>query len=230
MRLLHEEYVEEVAPGDEQGSATGLVDVFEAADLAVSDMSLVCSQREGSRTDFRCTAQMAVINVGPAGNVQAAVRLAASTPGGCTVDPASAAPAPVTLGTGQSTVVNRTWRFVCAAGKAGHWVPATGDAAVAPEDGYAEDPGAWEQCDPAAVAAQRCQAAPRSSAGQDHEVSELPFAVLQTATVSALSDVDAATLRFGVTGTESSVISCTGRTKDVDGDGRVDLVCTADPA
>ncbi len=226
---VDEEYVEEVAPGDEQGSATDVVDVFEAADLAVSDMSLVCSQREGSRTDFRCTAQMAVTNLGPAGNVQAAVRLAASTPSGCTVDPAGAAPAPVTLGTGQSTVVNRTWRFVCAAGKAGHSVLVTGDAAVAPGDGYAEDraPGnnatrlLWQPSD--------AKPHPGAAPVKITKVSELPFAVLSTATVSALSDVDAATLRFGVTGTESSVISCTGRTKDVDGDGRADLVCAADP-
>ncbi len=128
---VDEEYVEEVAPGDEQRSATDAVDVFQAADLAVGDLSLVCSQREGSRTDFRCTAQMTVTNLGPAGNVQAAVRLAAATPSGCTLDPSGAAPALVTLGTGQSTAVNRTWRFVCAAGKVGHSVLVTGDAAVA---------------------------------------------------------------------------------------------------
>jgi hypothetical protein len=225
---VDEEYVEEVAPGDEQRSAADAVGVFQAADLAAGDLSLVCSQREGSRADFRCIAQMTVTNLGPAGNVQAAVRLAAATPSGCTLEPSADAPALVTLGTGQSTAVNRTWRFVCAAGKVGHSVLVTGDAGVAPAEGYAEDRAAGNNA--TRLLWQPSDAKPHPGAGpvKVTKVSELPFAVLSTDTVSAVTDVDPATLRFGVTGAESSVLSCTGRTKDVDGDGRADLTCAAD--
>ena len=226
---VDEGYVEELAPGDEQRSATDAVDVFQAADLAVGDMSLVCSQREASRADFRCTAQMTVTNLGPAGNVRAAVRLAAVTPSGCTLDPSGAAPALVTLGTGQSTAVNRTWRFVCAAGKVGHSVLVTGDAAVAPDDGYAEDRAAGN--DASRLLWQPSDAKPHPGAApvKVTKVSELPFAVLSTATVSAVADVDPATLRFGVTGAERSVLSCTGRTRTSTATaGRPD--CVADPA
>lgn len=226
---VDEEYVEEVAPGDEQLTATDVVDVFQAADLAAGDMSLVCSQRAGSRADFVCTAQMTVTNLGPAGNVQAAVRLAAATPSGCTVDPSGAEPALVRLGAGQSTAVNRTWRFVCAAGKVGHSVLVTGDAVVAPDDAYTEDRAAGNNATQLLWQPSDAKPHPGAAPVKITKVSELPFAVLSTATVSALADVDAATLRFGVTGAERSVLSCTGRTKDVDGDGRVDLTCAADP-
>ena len=227
---VDEEYVEEVAPGDEQRTATDAVDVFQAADVAAGDMSLVCSQRDGSRADFRCTAQMTVTNLGPAGSVQAAVRLDAAAPSGCTLDPSGAEPALVTLGIGQSTAVDRTWRFVCGAGKAGHSVLVTGDAGVSPDDAYAEDRATGNNATRLLWQPSDAKPHPGAAPVKITKVSELPFAVLSTATVSALADVDPATLRFGVTGDEPSVLSCTGRTKDVDGDGRADLTCAADPA
>jgi hypothetical protein len=49
--------------------------------------------------------------------------------------------------------------------------------------------------------------------------------VLSTAIFSAVKDTVLPSLRFGVTGTENSIRSC--GSSDVDGDGRLDLVCQA---
>ncbi len=98
-----------------------------------------------------------------------------------------------------------------------------------PDDLYAEDRAAGNNATRLLWQPSDAKPHPGAAPVKITKVSELPFAVLSTATVSAVADVDAATLRFGVTGTERSVLSCTGRTKDVDGDGRVDLSCAADP-
>jgi hypothetical protein len=56
----------------------------------------------------------------------------------------------------------------------------------------------------------------------------VPFAVLSTATFDAIAETDRASLRFGVTGAENSVVSCASQGEDVNDDGRLDLICRAD--
>ena len=53
----------------------------------------------------------------------------------------------------------------------------------------------------------------------------IPVAILSSAEFDAPSDVDQATLTFGVTGDEASFKSCARKPKDVNGDGNPDLVC-----
>ncbi len=53
----------------------------------------------------------------------------------------------------------------------------------------------------------------------------VPVAILSTATFNAPTDVDKTSLTFGHAGTEASLSSCDVRGRDVNGDGRADLVC-----
>lgn len=53
----------------------------------------------------------------------------------------------------------------------------------------------------------------------------IPVAVLSTATFNAVDTVDTATLTFGRTGSERSLKSC-GAPRDVNRDGRKDLICS----
>lgn len=52
-------------------------------------------------------------------------------------------------------------------------------------------------------------------------------AILSTPAFNAITDVIISSIRFGVTGTENSIGSRNIEHKDVDGDGRLDLVCLA---
>jgi hypothetical protein len=56
--------------------------------------------------------------------------------------------------------------------------------------------------------------------------SKVSVAILSTATLNAPSDVTRTSLTFGRTGDEASLDACARRAKDVNGDGRPDLVCT----
>ena len=53
----------------------------------------------------------------------------------------------------------------------------------------------------------------------------ISVSILSAADFDAPSDVDQATLSFGVTGDEASFKSCARKPKDVNGDGSKDLVC-----
>ena len=52
-----------------------------------------------------------------------------------------------------------------------------------------------------------------------------PVAILSSADFDAPSQVDRASLTFGRTGDEQSLAFCTNSAEDVNGDGRLDLVC-----
>jgi hypothetical protein len=53
----------------------------------------------------------------------------------------------------------------------------------------------------------------------------VPVAVLSSPIFNALTDVELASIRFGVTGTEHSIAFCNRSGEDVNGDGRLDLIC-----
>ena len=52
-----------------------------------------------------------------------------------------------------------------------------------------------------------------------------PVAILSTADFDAVAQVDRSSLTFGRTGDEESLAFCTNSAEDVNGDGRLDLVC-----
>jgi hypothetical protein len=53
----------------------------------------------------------------------------------------------------------------------------------------------------------------------------IPVAILSSASFNALTDVDKTSLTFGHAGTENSLIGCDLRGQDVNADGRKDLIC-----
>ena len=53
----------------------------------------------------------------------------------------------------------------------------------------------------------------------------IPVAILSTADLDAPTEVDKASLTFGSTGDEESLAKCPKSNEDVNGDGRLDLVC-----
>ena len=53
----------------------------------------------------------------------------------------------------------------------------------------------------------------------------IPVAILSTTDFGAPARIDRASLTFGRTGEEASLASCNKGGEDVNGDGRVDLVC-----
>jgi len=53
----------------------------------------------------------------------------------------------------------------------------------------------------------------------------IPVAILSTTTFNAPAEVNASTLTFGRTGDEPSLDFCNDNGEDVNGDGRLDLVC-----
>jgi probable HAF family extracellular repeat protein len=54
---------------------------------------------------------------------------------------------------------------------------------------------------------------------------KIPVAIVSTDNFNATAEVDTTSLTFGRTGTETSLASCDAVGHDVDGDGRLDLVC-----
>ena len=57
-------------------------------------------------------------------------------------------------------------------------------------------------------------------------VKNISVAMLSSTNFSAPDQIDRTTITFGKTGDENSLISCAKRSKDVNGDGLLDLVCT----
>jgi probable HAF family extracellular repeat protein len=54
---------------------------------------------------------------------------------------------------------------------------------------------------------------------------KIPVAILSAPTFVAPTEVDQASLTFGRTGDEPSLVSCKSKPKDLNGDGLLDLVC-----
>src|SRR5262249_15545179 len=54
---------------------------------------------------------------------------------------------------------------------------------------------------------------------------KIPVAILSTSTFDAVTTIDTASLTFGPTGDEHSLAFCNTEGEDVNGDGRLDLVC-----
>ncbi len=222
-------HVEELAPGDERASsAVDVVEVFEEADLGVGSLTLTCSERESSLTDSTCTATLPVVNRGPAEDVHAVLRLEAAPELGCTAEPAGPADVPLLLQVDTPQTVSLSWRLLCPEATERHGVVVTADLRNAAQDPHAEDRAPADNS--TELRWQPTDTKPRSlpSAVNISKQGVVPFAVLSTASLDGVADVDPANLRFGATGTEDSVRDCATEGEDVDDDGRLDLVCHAE--
>ncbi len=225
---VDQEHVYEAAPGDESLSREQVVEVFEEVDLAVGSLRLSCTEREVSRTASSCTASVTVSNLSDANSVDTVVRLAPRPAPGCTADPQGSVEHPLVLDAHNSQQVVQTWQMACPESVERHAFEVAVDVRTGENDPHADDRTAAN--DEVELLWQPSDTKPRSlpSAVNIGKQGALPFAVLSTATLDAVAEVDPATLRFGATGTENSVIACRTQGEDVDDDGRLDLVCQAD--
>lgn len=222
-------HVEDVATGNEsRTSAEAIVEIYEEVDLAVGPLRLVCTEREVSRTASSCTATLTVSNVSDAHSVDSVVRLVPLPAPGCTTDPVGPIERSVDLDAHDSQQVVQTWQLLCPESTERHAFEVRAGVRNAASDPHADDRNADN--DVVELRWQPTDTKPRSlpSAVNIGKQGTVPFAVLSTATLDAVAQVDPASLRFGATGTEDSVRSCSPQGEDVDDDGRLDLVCHAE--
>ncbi|HET8658133.1 MAG TPA: hypothetical protein VFM55_03945 [Micromonosporaceae bacterium] len=222
---LNHLHVEDPVAGNSSGGAETMVEIFEPADLSVDDLTVRCSERETTTMASQCTATAVIRNAGPATAVATRTTLTIDVADDCVAVPDGPYVHPVVLDRDASATVVTRWNITCTTATR-HTVVVT--AAVATDEPHAEDRDpdnnttrtVWNPID----------VKPRSlpSSVNIGKEGTLPFAVLSTADLDALTDVDRASLRFGRTGTEESVISCATEGEDVNGDGRLDLICRAD--
>ncbi|MFG2059772.1 hypothetical protein ACGFI9_37770 [Micromonospora sp. NPDC048930] len=223
--VLEHLHVEDPITGNAAATATTVTEIFQPADLSVDALDVSCTEREVNTNASACTARALIRNAGPATAVKTRTDLTIGTANDC----AAVAEGPdshlVTLDEDATATVTTAWRITCTETNR-HSVSVT--ARMTTDEPHAEDRSlannttttVWNPVD----------AKPRSlpSAVNIGKEGLLPFAVLSTADVNALTDVDRDSLRFGRTGTEDSVISCAPEGEDVNDDGRLDLICRAD--
>ena len=215
-------HVEDPAVGNNASTATDTTEVFEDVDLTASLTALLCSEREANRQASVCDATVVISNAGPADAVQTLLDLNVTPGVGCSSSP-SQVQYPRTLATGTSQTLLTRFTITCTT-NVRHEVKVDAWLRNAPTDPHAVDTSRdrliWLPND----------AKPTSFPSSINLGKEgvLPFAVLATARVNPLTQVDVRSLRYGVTGTENSVIACRSMGEDVDADGRLDLICHAD--
>lgn len=217
VRHLH---VEDHLRDDNRQTASDVVEVFEPVDLDVRVLDLVCTEREANRTSSTCTATVDIANIGPATAVQTLTDLSLTPGEGCVgVPPVTVAR---TLAAGATVRLTEEFPVSCAT-EVRHDARLDVLLRNAPSDPHAVDSDAdrlaWLPLD----------VKPRSlpSSVNVGGAGIVPFALIATAGVDPLRDVDTGSLRFGVTGAEDSVTGCKSQGEDVDGDGRADRICHA---
>lgn len=218
-------HVEDPVAGNSSGNAATQVEIFQPADLSVDDLTVRCSERETTTTASQCAAAAVIRNAGPATSVATRTTLTIDVADDCVAVPDGTHVHPVILDQGASAMVRTTWNITCTTATR-H--TATVTATVATDEPHAEDRApannttrtVWNPID----------VKPRSlpSTVNLSKDGVLPFAVLSTTDLDALTVVDRTSLRLGRTGTEQSVISCATEGEDVNDDGRLDLICRAD--
>jgi hypothetical protein len=226
---VDQEHLEEIAPGDESRvSSNDVVEIFEEVDLSAGPLNLGCTEREISRTASACTATMTVSNVSDANSVDTVARLTPLVAPGCTSEPANPVEHLLDLDAHTSARVVQTWQLACPGSVERHAFEVGADVRNADSDPHADDRTAAN--DAVALRWQPTDTKPRSlpSAVNIGMKGMVPFAVLSTATLDAVAEVDLTSLRFGATGNEDSVRSCAQQGEHVDDDGRLDLICHAD--
>jgi len=214
---LNHLHLEDLVGGNENGSATARLGIFEPADLAALGLDLRCTERESNTLSSDCTATFKVRNNGPATGVAVLTTQTITVEPGCTVTPAASQTATFVLDAGATRDVVATWHVTCAQAYR-HSVRVTGT--IAANEPHAEDrgPGAntattvWGPGD----------VKPRSLPSSINIGKEglIPFALLSTSTFNALTQVDRSSVRLA-----GAVATCASQGEDVNDDGRLDLIC-----
>lgn len=199
-----------------------VVEIFEAADLAVQDLDITCDEHADPQ-DFTCSVVTTVANHGVATGVATLTDVTVTAPAGCVVSGAERSHTDQ-LADGETADYTDSFHVTCT--DAGRHV-LRADARISADEPHAEDRAAVN--DTGAVEWLPIDVKPRSfpSAINLRQRGLVPVAILSTATFDAPTEVVQSSLRFGATGTEDSWVRC-GAPEDVDDDGLVDLVCHFD--
>ncbi|HET9519159.1 MAG TPA: prealbumin-like fold domain-containing protein [Actinoplanes sp.] len=223
--ILRHLHVEDPVAGNGSAAADTVVEIFEPADLAADVVDVRCDEREANVAASECTATLTVTNNGPATDVKIRTALTLTAEPDCTADPAAAQVARLVLAAGASATVPARWRLACT-GQHRHSVRVRGT--VEADEPHAEDRSLPDNATTTVWGPGDVKPRSLPSAVNVGKRGVMPFALLSTPTFDALSDVDRAGLHFGRSGTEDSGVTCAAEGEDVNGDGRLDLICRAD--
>lgn len=218
-------HVEDHVPANDSASAADLVEVFEESDLSITEPTrIACGGRLPTITSFGCDVRVTVANAGPATGVLTTTTTTLSAPDDCTVTP-QALVGPATLDAGEAETLTFHYDVTCTKPVL-HTLLAEAVIAAAEPHADDRDPGnntgrvRWvpmdnkPTSDPSAV-----------NIGKEGVV---PVAILSTPEFDAFTEVDQASLRWGVTGFEESLVGCGGAAEDRNADSYADLVCRFD--
>lgn len=198
-----------------------ITEVFETVDLETQVLDLQCTEREHNTLASACTALVRITNNGPADKVITDTDIRFDVEDTCT----AASPAQTgqhTLAAGTSQDLRFTTEITCTTDRR-HIADVAATLHNAPSDPHAVDTDTdtlrWVPSD----------IKPRSlpSSVNVNKEGVVPLAILATAEFDPLTEVDRASLTFGVTGTENSAVTCKPTGEDVNDDGRLDLICQA---
>ncbi|WP_158102664.1 SdrD B-like domain-containing protein [Lentzea kentuckyensis] len=212
-------------PGNNTGSATDRVEVFERVDLSVSDIRLTCTERQYRTQDFACTTTTTVTNAGPADAVHTLTTVTFGAPADCTITPNTGQQQTHVLGAGTTATFAKDWTVSCTE-KRRHLFSTS--AVIIADEPHPEDTNRAN--DVRSISWVPPDVKPRSFPSSINLKKEgvIPVAVLSTAEFDAVALVDRSSLTFGATGLEQSLIRCGSPGEDVNDDGRADLVCQFD--
>ena len=217
-----DQHVLDLDASDDVTAAGVTVPVFEPADLAVENATLVCDE-VWNGDPFTCVLETRVSNLGPADAVQAEVAIGLDRSPECTTTPGREATTPLILGTGERRVLRYEWTVACPIDPLVHDFRAT--VTIAAAEPHAEDLHAGN--DRRVIHWQPSDLKPDSDPNTLNLRREgvTSVAILGTAGFDPIAEIDVRTLSYGATGAEDSLVRCATELEDVNGDGLGDLTC-----
>lgn len=224
-------HVEDHASANDVREDKDTTEVFQNTDLEISITKVECSEREHNTTSSSCVVTAVLTNAAPvspnwADDVHVLSNLTFNAADDCTVTPVTEQPAAAVLSIGEPLTVTAKADISCS-NSARHSVSVKATLTNDPDlDPHAVDADeATAQWNPSDIK-------PRSlpSSINLRKAGLVPFALLGTADFDPRTDVDFNSLRFGVTGSEDTVVRCATGGEDVNDDGRIDVVCFAETA
>ncbi|MFC7615068.1 SdrD B-like domain-containing protein [Actinokineospora soli] len=214
-------------PGNGNGAADDRVEVFEPVDLAVTDLRITCDEREHRTRDVTCVSTVTIANAGPATDVRTLTTVGFTAPADCSVVPGAPQQRSHVLAAGTTATFTATWQLTCDPPRRRTFATT---ATIAADEPHPEDVNRAN--DTRSITWQPIDVKPRSypSAVNIGKEGIVPVAILSTAELDAVAQIDRLSPTFGATGTEASLVRCATVGEDVNGDGLLDLVCHFDTA
>jgi Prealbumin-like fold domain len=214
---LNHLHLEDLVGGNENGTATTRLGIFEPADLVAVGIDVRCTERESNTLSSDCTATFKVRNDGPATGVAVLTTLSITTEADCSATPAAPQTTTFVLDAGSTRDVVATWHLTCAQTYR-HSVRVTGT--IAADEPHAEDRGPG--LNTATTVWGPSDVKPRSLPSSINIGKEgvIPFALLSTPTLNTLTQIDRSSVRLA-----GAVATCATVGEDVNDDGRLDLIC-----